>query len=108
MASAVVRSYRGIAFTQPSVAAVEKYRDGATENKCVLVLGGVFDKNGQPHFSFGVDRETNLSAIPDQLEGILFYWSADQPTLDRLRGDWCVDAEYGRNTRVVPLPKDDG
>ncbi len=108
MTSSIVRSHRGIAFTHQSEAAVQRYYDGAAENKCVLILSGAFDASGQPFFRFGVDRKAKPSAIPDELARVLFYWLTDQPTLDRLRDGWCVDAEWGKSTCVIPLPKDEG
>lgn len=77
--------------------------ESAQEDNCVLNLGGVFDKDGQPDFGFGLDLTPQPMAIPDQLEDVLFYWLADQPMLDRLRESWCIDAEWGRKTQVVPL-----
>lgn len=108
MTSSIVRSHRGIAFTHQSEAAIQRYFDGASENKCVLVLTGAFDEKGQPFLRFGVDRKPQPSAVSDEVARVLFYWLADQSTLDRLREDWCVDAEWGRSTRAIPLPKDEG
>jgi hypothetical protein len=108
MSRTIVRSRRGIAFTRKSVTELEQYLENAKENECVLVLGGVFNPQGQPDLGFGIDLTPQPVAIPDQLGDVLFYWLADQPMLDRLRENWCVDAEWGRKTRVIPLPKDGG
>lgn len=78
-------------------------REAVQKDECVLILGGIFDKEGQPDLNFGGGLTPRPLAIPDQLGDVLFYWLADQEMLDRLRKSWCVDAEWGRKTCVIPL-----
>ena len=99
----MVRSKLGIHFTVTSVADLRTSVADAEKRQMILFLNVAPTKQGVPDVNFCYDSAPTRKYIPDQLEEIIFNWYTNQATLDTLRTGYCVNSEYGRKTRVIPL-----
>lgn len=103
MTQEIVRSKRGVMMTKRTTYIMRKFlADIARSGGTAISYSIARLRDGTWQLALGGDYAAQPAAIPDEVEGIAFYWYAGQPELAALE-DHVVDTPYDGPTRLIPL-----